>query len=223
MQPGETFQPAPCPTPARRTVAVVEDKAAVREQWQALIDAFPGFACIAACATGEEAATLLPGHRPDVVLMDIYLPGMSGIECTARLKEAMPACRVLILTASSDEELVFPALEAGADGYLLKQARPEDLLRSLQDVLGGGVPMTAGIARRVAAFFRARSSTRKQVARLSNRETEILDLIARGFGNKEIADRLGLSVETVRSYLKTVYEKMHVHSRAEAVAKYMRG
>lgn len=146
---------------------------------------------------------------------------MSGIECTARLKAALPRLRILILTASDDEDLVFPALEAGADGYLLKQARPEELRAALIDVLHGGVPMTSGIARRVAAFFRDRAKGRDELTHLSAREQQVLLLLSRGYSNKEIASELSLSVDTIHNYIKHVYEKMHVRSRAEAVAKYM--
>ena len=218
--------PADTPSPAGARpcrVAVVEDLDGVREELVRLLDSLEGFVCIQACASGEDALRRLPGLRPDIVLMDIYLSRMSGIECTARLKELLPACQIVILTASDDEELVFPALEAGADGYLLKHCRPEELFRGLLEVRQGGVPMTSGIARRVAEFFRRRTKPTEETRRLSQRETEVLGLIARGLGNKEIADRLSLSVETIRSYLKTIYEKMHVHSRAEAVAKYITG
>ena len=201
---------------------MVEDIDGVRAGLVQLLDSIEGFVCVQACASGEDAVKRLPALRPDIVLMDIYLSRMSGIECTARLKESLPACQIVILTSSDDEELVFPALEAGADGYLLKHCRPEELRRGLLDVRQGGVPMTSGIARRVAEFFRRRSRPADEV-RLSQRETEVLGLIARGLGNKEIADRLSLSVETIRSYLKNIYEKMHVHSRAEAVAKYITG
>ena len=204
-------------------VAVVEDIEGVRTELVRLLDSMQGFVCVQACASGEEALKRLPALRPDLVLMDVYLSRMTGIECTARLKELLPACQIVILTSSDDEELVFPALEAGADGYLLKHCRPEELRRGLLDVRQGGVPMTSGIARRVAEFFRRRSKPSDESRRLSQRETEVLGLIARGLGNKEIADRLSLSVETIRSYLKNIYEKMHVHSRAEAVAKYITG
>lgn len=211
-------------TPVAR-VALVEDIREVREQWASLIDSLEGFRCVESADSGEEALTALPPLRPDIVLMDIFLPGMTGIECTLRLKQLLPDCRVLILTASDDEELVFPALEAGADGYLLKHATPEQLRRAMLDILNGGVPMTSGIARRVAGFFRNRGQTKAAEAlpRLSQREQEILDLLAKGYVNKEIADQLSLSIETIRSYLKNIYEKMHVHSRTEAVAKYLGG
>jgi DNA-binding NarL/FixJ family response regulator len=202
-------------------VALVEDHDEVRARWRELIATWPEFVCVQACASGEEALKSLPGLHPEIVLMDVYLPQMSGIECTARLKEIAPECRVVILTASDDEELVFPALEAGADGYLLKHARPEQLRNGLLDVLQGGVPMTSGIARRVADFFRRRAPVGDDRRRISQRETEVLEFLAKGYGNKEIADKLCLSVETIRSYLKNIYDKMHVHSRAEAVAKYI--
>jgi len=204
-------------------VALVEDRTEVREQWAALIETYEDFSCVGAFATGEEAIKTLPSLSADIVLMDIMLPGMSGIECTARLKEMFPEMLIVILTVSDDEELIFPALEAGADGYLLKQSSLSELHEGLLDVLQGGVPMTSGIARRVTNYFRQRSKKRSRVKSLSQRENEVLDLLAKGYSNKEIADKLSLSVETIRSYLKNIYEKMHVHSRAEAVANYITG
>ena len=218
----EMTRSASTPSPVHR-VALVEDRREVREQWASLLNGFEGFSCVCACSSGEEALHVIPPLKPDIVLMDIFLPRMSGIECTVRLKALLPESRVLILTASDDEEMVLPALEAGADGYLLKHSAPGELHHALLDVLHGGVPMTSGIARRVAGFFRRRGEVRHETARLSQRETEVLDLLAKGFVNKEIADKLSLSVETIRSYLKNIYEKMHVHSRAEAVAKYITG
>lgn len=202
---------------------MVEDRRDVREHWVKLLESFPEFHCPCACASAEEAIEKIPALHPEIVLMDIFLPGMSGIECTARLKKLLPETRILILilTASDDEEMVFPALEAGADGYLIKHSSPALLRTALLDILAGGVPMTSGIARRVAEYFRKRASHRDEVHRLSPREKEILDGLSKGYSNKEIADKLGLSVETIRSYLKNVYEKMHVRSRAEAVAKWM--
>jgi DNA-binding NarL/FixJ family response regulator len=153
-------------------------------------------------------------------LIDIFLPQMSGIECTARLKTLLPALQILVLTASDDEELIFPALEAGADGYLLKQDAVRSLHAALLDMRDGGVPMTSGIARRICGYFRERARRRNQIVHLSVRERETLDLLSKGLSNKEIAAQLSLSVETIHSYLKNIYEKMHVHSRTEAVAKY---
>ncbi len=215
--------PAGPPTRPPWMVAFVEDQRDIRERWVRLLESFDDFRCLCTCSSGEEALRVIPAAAPvpDVVLMDIFLPRMSGIECTARLKGLLPRTRILILTASDDEDMVFPALEAGADGYLLKQARPEDLRVALLEVLNGGVPMTSGIARRVAAFFRDRAKGRDDLTRLSAREQQVLQLLSRGYSNKEIASELSLSVETVHNYIKHVYEKMHVRSRAEAVAKYM--
>jgi DNA-binding NarL/FixJ family response regulator len=221
MIPPESIAPAETAKRVVRRVALVEDQKDIRERWTRLLETFGDFKCVCACATGEDALREIPEVRPDVILMDIFLPRMSGIECTARLKELLPETRILILTASDDEEMVFPALEAGADGYLLKQARPEDLRDGLLDVLQGGVPITSGIARRIAAYFRDRAKHRDEIVRLSAREKEVLVALSGGYSNKEIADKLGLSVETIHSYLKHVYEKMHVRSRTEAVAKYM--
>jgi DNA-binding NarL/FixJ family response regulator len=149
------------------------------------------------------------------------LPHMSGIECTARLKRLLPDTRILMFTSSDDEELIFPALEAGADGYLLKQGEPAALRTALLNLLAGDVPMTSGIARRVANYFRDRAKLRDQFVQLTPREKELLGLLSKGYSNKEIAAELSLSIETIHGYLKSVYKKMHVHSRAEAVMKYM--
>jgi DNA-binding NarL/FixJ family response regulator len=202
-------------------IILVEDKADVRESWSRLINTLPGFSCVAACTSGEEALRVIPTMNPDIVLMDIFLPRMSGIECTARLKLLLPKTQILILTAVEDDELVFMALEAGADGYLLKRTKPEDLRAAMLDVLGGGAPMTSEIARHVVESFRKASKSPKQAVHLSAREEEVLILLSKGYSNKEIAVQLSIGVETVSSHLKHIYEKMHVRSRAEAVARYM--
>jgi len=201
--------------------ALVEDHPKVRESWSRLINSFPDFRCVCACASGEEALRIIPAQLPDVILMDIFLPRMSGIECTARLKEQLPATQIVILTAMDDQELVFMALEAGADGYLLKRTKPLDLRRALLDVLGGGAPMTSQIARRVIESFRRKEKNRDESAHLSVREEQILRLLAQGYPNKLIADKLEISIDTVCSHLKRVFEKLHVNSRTEAVVRYM--
>lgn len=206
-------------TPLR--VALVEDQREVRESWSRLVGSFAEFTCVCTCASGEEAVRMVPPAHPDVILMDIFLPRMSGIECTARLKAVLPNARIVILTASDDDELVFLALEAGADGYLLKRTEPEALRTALLDVLSGGAPMSSEIARRVVESFRQKGRSRDAGVRLTAREEETLVLLSKGYANKEIADKLGLSTETVRSHLKHIYEKLHVRSRAEAVARYM--
>lgn len=202
-------------------VALVEDQPKVRESWIKLINSLPDFSCICACTTGEEAVRIIPQEKPDVILMDIFLPRMSGIECTVRLKALLPEVQIVILTAMDDQELVFLALEAGADGYLLKRTKPSDLRIALLDVLGGGAPMTSQIARRVIESFRRKAKARDEFVRLSVREEQILVLLSQGYSNKLIADKLEISIDTVCSHLKHVFEKLHVSSRTEAVVRYM--
>lgn len=209
------------PAKARLRVGLVEDQPKVRESWVRLINSFPDFECICSCLSGEEAVRVLPTHEPDVVLMDIFLPRMSGIECTARLKALMPDVQIVILTAMDDQELVFLALEAGADGYLLKRTKPSDLRAALLDVLAGGVPMTSQIARLVIESFRRKASNREGPTDLSLREEQVLQLIAQGYSNKMIADKLQVSIDTVCSHLKHIFVKLHVNSRTEAVVRYM--
>ena len=215
-------EPSQATRPAVKVV-LVEDKAGVRESWKKLINSLPGFNCVQTCTSGEEAVRVIPSLKPEVILMDIFLPRMSGIECTARLKLQMPATQILMLTAVEDDELVFMALQAGADGYLLKRTKPEDLRTAMMDVLGGGAPMTSEIARRVVESFRRAGRQTKPDLHLSAREEEVLILLTKGYANKEIAEKLSISTETVGSHLKHIYEKMHVRSRAEAVARYMTG
>ena len=202
-------------------VVLVEDQPKVRYSWTKLINSFPDFKCVCACSTGEEALRVIPQEQPDVVLMDIFLPRMSGIECTSRLKALLPQTQIIILTAMDDQELVFLALEAGADGYLLKRTKPSDLRSALLDVLGGGAPMTSQIARRVIESFRQKAKIRDESAHLSVREEQILVLLSQGYPNKLIADKLELSIDTVCSHLKHVFNKLHVSSRTEAVVRYM--
>jgi DNA-binding NarL/FixJ family response regulator len=202
-------------------VALVEDQPRVRASWTQFINSFSDFTCICACATGEEALRVIPPEPPDVVLMDLFLPRMSGVECISRLKELLPQTPIVVLTAMDDDDLVFMALEAGADGYLLKRTKPEDLRAALLEVLGGGAPMTSEIARRVIRSFRQKAAIRDESALLSVREEQILMLLSRGYSNKMIADKLGLSTETVCGHLKHVYNKLHVNSRTQAVVCYM--
>ncbi len=202
------------------SVALVEDQEDLCRSWVQIIESFDGFECICTCASAEEAVRVIPDARPDVILMDIRLPRMSGIECTSRLKVLLPATPIVILTVLNDDELIFRALEAGADGYLLKRSKPADLRAALLDVLNGGAPMSSAIARRVVRSFRRPPANPRNEAHLSTREIEVLGSLSRGLSNKEIADQLRLSVETVRSYLKTIYEKLHVRCRTEAVIRF---
>ncbi len=220
MNQPDIIGPPAASAPILKRIALVEDQPETRQSWVQLLETFTELKCVCVCTSGEEALKQLPLAQPDLVLMDIFLPRMSGIECTAQLKDLLPNARILILTASDDEEMVFPALEAGADGYLLKQTEPAKLRAALAELLHGGVPMTSSIARHVANYFRKRAKTRGELFRLSPRETELLGLLAKGYSNKEIAGKLSLTLETIQSYLKSVYRKMHVHSRAAAAAKY---
>jgi DNA-binding NarL/FixJ family response regulator len=211
------------PTPPQKLVrlALVEDVAEMRESWRQLIDGLPGFRCVSTCASGREALRTLPTVAPDVIVMDIQMPAMSGIECTVRLKQHLPRTPILILTVSADTQTVFRALEAGADGYLLKRSRPEQLQAAILDVLSGGAPMTSEIARRVVASFRQRATKRDETVRLPPREEEVLAWLSKGYANKEIADKMSVSYETVRDHLRKIYDRLHVHSRTEAVARYL--
>jgi DNA-binding NarL/FixJ family response regulator len=218
----QAVQSPTCPSPARITVALVEDERDLRESWTKLLESFPGFTCVCACASGEDALKQLPAVRPQIVLMDIFLPRMSGIECTSRLKELLPDTLILILTSVADDELVFMALQAGADGYLLKSTRPEGMQAALLDLLKGGAPMTSAVARRVVRYFRQKPKGQAGEVNLSAREEEVLILLSKGFSNKEIAAQLTLSIDTIASYLKVIFRKMHVRSRTEAVIQYLR-
>ena len=204
-------------------VVLVEDKPEVRDSWTKLINSMPGFSCVQTCVSGENALRVVPLLKPDVVLMDIFLPRMSGIDCTAQLKLLMPKTPILMLTAVEDHELVFMALRAGADGYLLKHTKPDDLQTAIMDVLTGGAPMTSEIARCVVQSFRAAKPRPGLDVQLSAREEEVLMLLSKGYANKEIAGHLGIGVQTVGSHIKHIYEKLHVRSRAAAVARYMGG
>jgi DNA-binding NarL/FixJ family response regulator len=203
------------------SVALVEDERELRESLVKLINSFPGFSCACVCVSGEEALKQIPGARPRIVLMDIFLPRMSGIECTSKLKAQWPDTLILILTAVADDELVFLALQAGADGYLLKSTPPAELQVALNELLNGGAPMTSAIARRVVRYFRQQQPKQQgEDLNLSAREEEVLILLSKGNSNKEIAAHLSLSIDTVASYLKLIYKKMHVRSRTEAAMRY---
>jgi DNA-binding NarL/FixJ family response regulator len=201
-------------------IAIVEDNKTTREGLETIVNLSPEYRCVCVCATAEEALRLIPKHQPEVVLMDIQLPQMSGVECVAQLKELLPSTQVIMVTVYQDPDRIFSALRAGASGYLLKRGIPEQVLSSIRDVLQGGVPMSAEIARKVIQHFQTRPVTAPEVEKLSPREREILDLVVPGFSNKEIADRLSVSVESVRWHLKNIYHKLHVHSRTEAASKF---
>jgi DNA-binding NarL/FixJ family response regulator len=204
-------------------VALVEDDRQVREGLALLIGHSPGFACVAACPSAENALQRLPGQKPDVVLMDIQLPGMSGIECILQLKRLCPKAQIMMLTVFEDHERIYQSLKAGASGYLLKQTPPAELLEAITNLHQGGSPMSAQIARRVVEAFQRPTAPEGAEALLSPREQEILHLLAQGHLYKEIADQLGRSVETVRTHIRNIYDKLHVRSRTEAVNKVFGG
>ena len=205
-----------------RTVAIVEDDAGIRDNLVALLNGSRGYRCVGACASGEDALVEIPFWNPEVVLMDINLPRMSGIECVARLKAKMPSVLVLILTVYEDGDSIFRALKAGASGYLVKRLASDKLLESIQEVCAGGAPMSCHIARKVVQYFHRAGPSPEGSENLSPREQEILDLLVAGCFFKEIAAHLGIGGETVRTHVNHIYQKLHVRSRTEAVVKYLR-
>jgi DNA-binding NarL/FixJ family response regulator len=218
----DTIRAMPPNPPEQIQVAIVEDSAGVREGWTKLLNSAAGFQCVGACANGEEALKRLPALRPQVVLMDINLPRLSGIECTRQLKDNLPATQILMVTVHSDNERVFQALKAGASGYLLKRTTPPELLQAIREVRDGGAPMTGEIARKVIEAFHHLPPADGQTSSITPREREILELLSQGLANKEIADRLAISFDTVRHHLRHIYEKLHVCCRTEAAAVYLR-
>ena len=205
-------------------VAIVEDNATLRKYLAEMIGNTPGQRCVCTCASAEEAVVEIPAHKPDVVLMDIHLPGESGIACTARLREKMPDLQVIMLTVYKDIKMIFQALKAGACGYVLKRSDDQEILDAIAEVRAGGAPMTSEIARMVVRSFMEPPSAPDPAGtdQLSARELEILALVAEGCPNKEIASRLSISSGTVRTHLMHIYEKLHVRCRTEAAAKYLR-
>jgi DNA-binding NarL/FixJ family response regulator len=202
-------------------VSIIEDDDWIRENLAAQIGQTPGFACVSSYRTAEEALVQLPAQAPDVVLMDINLPKMNGIECVRQIKALMPSTDVLMLTVYEEGDKIFNSLLAGASGYLLKRTPQAEILEAIAEVHRGNSPMSGHIARRVVQYFNQRGSAETQIERLSKREREVLDHLAQGIAYKEIADVLSLSIDTVRMHIKGIYGKLHVHSRGEAVAKYL--
>jgi DNA-binding NarL/FixJ family response regulator len=203
-----------------KKVAIVEDDRGLREQLTQILGAARDVRFVGACASGEEAIERIPGLRPDVVLMDIKLPGMSGIECVVQLKRILPSLQVIMLTVYEDSERIFRALKAGADGYLVKSSPPEVLLEAIDDVHRGGSPMSSHIARKVVRHFHLVGPAVEASQNLSPREQEVLNLLCSGYLYKEIAEQLGIGIETVRTYVKNICQKMHVRNRVEAVARH---
>jgi DNA-binding NarL/FixJ family response regulator len=201
-------------------VGIVEDSKTLREGFETLLNRTPGFKCVCTCATVAEALKKIPKAAPNVVLMDIQLPDATGVECTAKIKEIMPNLQIIIVTVYEDSDRIFQALRAGACGYLLKRARPEKIIAAILEAHEGGVPMTPEIARKVIGQFRQQAAAVTQMEDLTDREREVLDLVMRGYGNKVIAEQLGVTVAAVKWHLQHIYEKLHVHSRTEAALKF---
>jgi DNA-binding NarL/FixJ family response regulator len=203
-----------------RRVAMVEDDSGLRDQLQHILKSAPGVCCVGAFGSAEKALKEMVAVQPDVILMDINLPGMSGIECVARLRKDLPSASVIMLTIYEDSDSIFQALQAGADGYLVKSSPADVLLRAIEDVHLGGAPMSSHIARKVVRQFRQTEPAQDEAANLAKREREVLNLLARGYVYKEIADQLGIGTETVRTYVKSICKRLHVRNRLEAVARF---
>jgi len=204
------------------SVSIVEDNDKLRGTLARVLNRAEGFRCVSQYANAEDALKDLPQVRPEVVLMDINLPGMNGVKCVRQLKTLLPEIQVMMLTVYEDTENIFNALTAGANGYLLKRTSTRELLEAIQEVHRGGSPMTMHIARKVVQSFQKNAATAPTAENLSEREQQVLDLLSHGLIYKEIADKLGISYETVHTYIRRIYEKLQVRTRTEAVAKLLR-
>jgi len=201
-------------------VAVVEDSHTTRDALKTIIDLEPDLECVVTCSTGEEALKILPKISPAIVIMDIQLPGMSGIECVKRLRESLPDVLIVMVTVYEDPVRIFSALRAGANGYLLKRSTPEEMIAAIREVRRGGGAMSGGVAMKVIQFFSEQEQKSEELSSLSRRESEVLELLSSGMCNKDIANRLGVTVEAVRWHLRSIYSKLHVHNRTEAAMKF---
>ncbi len=202
-------------------VSIIEDNRGTLDSLKELLGRAPGLTCAGAYPSAEEAISAISKEQPDVALVDINLPGMNGVECVSRLKRQHPKLQLLILTTYEESDLIFDSLRAGANGYLLKNMRPAEIIQAIEQVHGGGSPMSMHIARKVVSYFQKEANNRSEVENLTQREHEILSLLAKGFLYKEIADQLAISLSTVRAHLHTIYEKLHVQSRTQAVVKFL--
>jgi DNA-binding NarL/FixJ family response regulator len=203
------------------SVSIVEDDARVRTSLAKLIDGSPGYRCVSQHSSAENALQEIAKFKPDVVLMDINLPGINGVECSRQLKPQLSSTQIIMLTVYQNTEHIFNALAAGATGYLLKQTPPNELLAAIRDVHAGGSPMSGHIARKIVQSFQRPSAKTPEAHNLSPRESEVLDLLAKGFLYKEIAETMKVTYATVHTHIRHVYEKLHVRSRTEAVAKHL--
>jgi DNA-binding NarL/FixJ family response regulator len=201
------------------TVSLIEDDHRMRESFAAVLNRAPTLRCVSTYATGEEGVAGIPLEKPDVALVDIHLPGMDGIECVAQLKKLLPRLQILMLTRYEQSDLIFNSIRAGASGYLLKSAPPTELILAVELVHAGGAPMSMQVARKVAGHFRNIAKPTSDVEKLTPREQELVEMLAKGYSYKELSDKLGITINTVRTHLQHIYEKLHVQSRAQAVLK----
>jgi len=204
------------------SVSIVEDNDKLRGTLARLLDRSDGFRCVSQYANAEDAVKDLPRVCPNVVLMDINLPGMNGVQCVRQLKALVPGIQIMMLTVYEDTENIFNALTAGANGYMLKRTSSKELLEAIQELHRGGSPMTMHIARKVVQSLQKSAPAELPGESLSEREQQVLDLLSRGLIYKEIAEKLGISYETVHTYIRRIYEKLQVRTRTEAVAKFLR-
>ena len=202
-------------------VSIVEDDKRTRESLALLIGGASDFSCVGAHATAETALKKIPQEQPDVILLDLELPAMSGIEFIRELKRR-PAVEILVLTIHDEPRRIYAALEAGASGYLVKPMPPRKMIEAIKEIHGGGSPMSAPIARLVVQTFQERGRSHRKLEKLTPREQEILELLAKGYSDKEISQALGISEHTVNGHIKSIYVKLQAHSRAQAVAEYLR-
>lgn len=202
------------------SISIVDDEAELRQSIRAFLDNSPGFRCVSSYGSGEEALRHLPADNPDVILMDINMKGMNGIECVRQMKAVAPQIQIMMLTVYQDTEQIFEALKAGANGYLLKRLPPEKLLEAIKEVQEGGGPMSGFIARKVIASFQTVQQSGK-ICQLTAREQMVLDCLAKGITYKHIASELNVSLATIRTHIRHIYEKLQVHSRTEAVVMYL--
>ena len=206
--------------PGKKTVVVVEDDIRLQEHLIKMLDMPEDITCLCAVSSAEEALEKIPAYRPDVVLMDINLPGISGIDCIRELKKRQPRLEVVMLTAYDVDDNIFRALKEGASGYMLKTSTPDDIYNAIRDVYSGGAPFSSHIARKVAHYFRAEKDIEDENEKLTPREKDVLRLLASGYIYKEVADQLDITMETVRTYVKRICIKLHVRSKVEAIIKY---
>lgn len=202
------------------SISVVEDMEEVRQKVKRIIDESEEFICLSTYSNAEKALEELPDLKPDIVLMDINLPGMSGIECIKEIKKKCPQIQFMMFTIYENSEQVYEALAAGATGYLLKKTAPEEILDALKELYEGGAPMSTHIARKVVSFFQKENKRHPENSELSKREKQVLELLSKGFLYKEISDQLFISTGTVRQHIHKIYEKLHVQNRTEAINKF---